>query len=334
MHILLITLSIIATIIIAGYAHYFFWRRRLINKLNSQSTLIETSMGTVEYIWLGPKTAPVILISHGGGTGYDNAYLYAFLLATGCSILCPSKPGYLRTPLSVGKTFEEHADMFAALLDALSLKSKVAMLGVSLGGPAALLFALRHQDRTKCLIIQDAVSQEYHPSQEAEKSLLGKLYLSSSGRKFLSWAMTVSTYLWPKATFLAYLQVETLYDNKHLKKMADEIMKDSTEVEKFKQFSEKVAPLDLRAPGMDNEMIYATKIPRYPLETIHLPTLVTQSRMDRDVAKSHGEFVANTIPGAEAYYFDGCGHMFWFGKEWPGIKDKMIAFLKINLILK
>lgn len=62
--------------------------------------------------------------------------------------------------------------MMAELLDNRGIKEKVAIPGVSLGGPAALQFALRHQDRVNCLIMQDAVSKEYHANQEAEESIL------------------------------------------------------------------------------------------------------------------------------------------------------------------
>jgi pimeloyl-ACP methyl ester carboxylesterase len=60
---------------------------------------------------------------------------------------------------------------------------EVAILGVSLGGPAALQFALRHKDICGGLIMQDAVSHEYHPSQEAEKSIIGRLFLSPMAGK-------------------------------------------------------------------------------------------------------------------------------------------------------
>ncbi len=315
-------------VITACFTHYIIWRAMLIKKLYARSSIVPTAMGPVEYISIGPADGPVLLLSHGGGSGCDNAYLYDFLVNEGIRIICPSKPGYLRTPLEAGKTFEEHADLLASVLDALGVNGKVAVLGVSLGGPAALQFALRHQDRTACLVMQDAVSHEYHASAEAENSILGKLFLSPSGRKFLSWMMTVLTYLMPKATFMEYLQVETLYDRKEIQKLADEVMGDPDEVRKLKDFADKIAPLDLRAPGMDNEMARASEIPRYPLESIKVPVLVTQSRMDRDVDKSHGEFVAQTVPNAEAYYFDGCGHLFWFGREWPGIKSRLASFLK------
>jgi len=288
-------------------------------------------MGPVEYISIGPEDGPVLLVSHGGGSGYDNAFLYDFLIKEGIRIICPSKPGYLRTPLEIGKTFEGHADMLASVLDALGVNKKVAILGVSLGGPAALQFAIRHHDRTACLVMQDAVSHEYHANQKAKKSILGKLFLSTFGRKFLSWMMTVSSHLMPKSTFMTYLQVETLYDNNTIKKIADEVMSEPLEVLKFKEFADMMAPLDLRAFGMDNEMVYAAKLPRYPLENIKVPTLVTQSKMDRDVDKTHGDFVAETVPNAETYYFNGCGHMFWFGSEWPNIKAKLINFLKKHI---
>ncbi|MDP8263264.1 MAG: alpha/beta hydrolase [Candidatus Ancaeobacter aquaticus] len=321
-------LIILLCVFIACFIHYKLWRSHLVKRLEQRSSIIKTAMGEVEYIIIGPADGPILLISHSGGSGYDNVFLYDFLVNEGFRIICPSKPGYLRTSLKVGKTFEEHADMFASLLDCLGIHEKVAILGVSLGGPAALQFALRHQERTACLIMQDAVSHEYHASKEAENSILGKLYLSSSGRKFLSWLMSVFTYLWPKQTFATYLKVETLYDRKQIKEIVNEIMKSHKETKKFKQFADMSAPLDLRAVGMDNEMIYASKLPRYPLENIKVPVLVTQSRMDRDVAKSHGDFVGKTVINAETYYFDGCGHMFWFGDEWPKIKTKLIEFLK------
>jgi pimeloyl-ACP methyl ester carboxylesterase len=326
---LAITLFLIALfLIILCFAHYKIWRSRLIKKLTAQSSLLDTSMDKVECISIGPDDGPVFLLSHGGGSGYDNGFLYDFLIDEGFRVICPSKPGYLRTPLSIGKTFEEHADMLAAVLDSLDIRKKVAIAGVSLGGPAALQFALRHHDRTACLIMQDAVSHEYKPPEGAENSILGKLFLSSSGRKFLTWLMTLFSNLWPKSAFATYLQTETLYDKKKIKELSDTIMKDPSEIEKFKKFAEMLAPLDIRGEGMDNEMQYAKKLPRYPLEDIKAPVLVTQSNMDRDVVKTHGEFVANTAPNAETYYFDGCGHLFWFGEEWPKIKNKLITFLK------
>ncbi len=56
--------------------------------------------------------------------------------------------------------------------------------------------------------------------------------------------------------------------------------------------------------------------------------LVTHSRVDNDVSFDHGEFVAQSVKGAEFYQFDGCGHMFWFGPEGEKVQVKLIDFRK------
>jgi alpha-beta hydrolase superfamily lysophospholipase len=214
------------------------------------------------------------------------------------------------------------------LLDALKIKEKVFMLGISLGGPTALQFALRHPDRCRGLIMQDAVSMEYHPSLKAKNSFLGKLFLSKYGRNLIGWFQYLCVKFAPASVFDEYLQVETFYDKDKTKQLAEEIMKDPKEVEKLKALINMTSPMSLRMTGLDSEMKYAAKIPRYPLEKLKVPTLVTQSKVDRDVEFKNGEFVANTVPNAEFYIFDGLGHLFWFGSEWPAIYSKMVSFLK------
>lgn len=130
----MIILFCVFIFLLGCFLHYKIWRWRLIRKLNKTSRLIKTSVGMVEYISIGFQEGPILFVSHGGGSGYDNAFLYDFLADEGFRIICPSRPGYLRTPLEAGRTFEEHADMFASLLDALEIKKKVAILGISLGG--------------------------------------------------------------------------------------------------------------------------------------------------------------------------------------------------------
>src|SRR5215470_10248276 len=80
-----------------------------------------TAKGTVEFAMSG-RSGPVILSVHGGIGGADQARLMANWLDTDAyRILSPSRPGYLGTPLESGKTFEQQADLLAALLDHLRL---------------------------------------------------------------------------------------------------------------------------------------------------------------------------------------------------------------------
>ena len=57
-------------------------------------------------------------------------------LDNGFGVICPSRPGYGRTPLGKEKTSAEAADQIAALLDTLKIE-KVVASGISGGGPAA-----------------------------------------------------------------------------------------------------------------------------------------------------------------------------------------------------
>jgi hypothetical protein len=61
----------------------------------------------------------------------------------GCELLVPSRPGYLRTPLESGRTPEDQADLYAAMLDSLEIE-RAAHLGGSVFEVGALVW-LSHQ---------------------------------------------------------------------------------------------------------------------------------------------------------------------------------------------
>jgi len=87
----------------------------------AQSVVAQTRAGPVEYASRGG--GPVVLVLHGGFGGFDQGHLFIPGLAeAGFSVIAPSRPGYLRTPLSTGETNEEQADAMAALLDTLGVR--------------------------------------------------------------------------------------------------------------------------------------------------------------------------------------------------------------------
>src|SRR3989338_38204 len=111
------------------------WKQQSQASLEAGSQVIQTARGPVEYAEVG--SGPVVLISHGAPGGYDEGVALARLAqAPQYQFIGVSRPGYLRTPLETGRTYEEQADAFAALLDALGIE-QAAVLGVSSGGPAA-----------------------------------------------------------------------------------------------------------------------------------------------------------------------------------------------------
>ena len=65
---------------------------------SGQLNFMKTSFGRIEY-WLGGQ-GPVLVALHGAPGGYDQTLaMYGNLLHTGCRLICPSRPGYLGTPL-------------------------------------------------------------------------------------------------------------------------------------------------------------------------------------------------------------------------------------------
>src|SRR5262249_21779045 len=119
-------------------------------------------------------TGPVILQIHGRASGYDQPLALSWdLHEAGFTVLTPSRPGYLRTPLTVGAIPEQAADALACLLDILGI-DQVRLMGTSGGGPTALQFALRHPGRVRGLVLR-------RPSASATSSRAAPRTPSSGG---------------------------------------------------------------------------------------------------------------------------------------------------------
>jgi pimeloyl-ACP methyl ester carboxylesterase len=114
-------------------------------------TIVNTRRGPLEYVACGE--GPAVLALHGAMGGYDHGLILARTIGeTGYRFIAVSRPGYLGTPLTAGRTPEEQADLYADLLDALGLR-EVAVMAVSGGGPSALHFVLRHRGRCWGLVL-------------------------------------------------------------------------------------------------------------------------------------------------------------------------------------
>lgn len=90
-------------------------------------TIINTRLGKIEYAEYG--NGPAIIALHGAMGGYDQSLILARTIGeSGYRYLAVSRPGYLGTPLSSGKTPEQQADLCAALLDILGIPDALAGL--------------------------------------------------------------------------------------------------------------------------------------------------------------------------------------------------------------
>jgi pimeloyl-ACP methyl ester carboxylesterase len=260
---------------------YQRWKQQHRQRLLSESRLLETTSGIVEYKMEG--AGQVVLMLHGSPGGYDQGLTVArFLDLSGFTVLTLSRPGYRRTPLSSGETPEAQADLFAATLAALNV-SRVVVIAHSGGGPAALQFALRYPQRCRGLLLLSALSQNYTeegvyrslpPVRRLLKRLLERLVVFDP---FLYLLVFLSRYL-PEKMQSGEL-IESLVMN------------------------------PLSGAGYVNDMTQFAVLGASPLQDIDLPTMIVHGTDDVDVPFRQAQELANAIPYAQLVAIEGAHHL-------------------------
>ncbi len=279
------------------YIAYKKWKRRRVADLQANSRLVTTAKGLVEYAAYGEGTA--VLILHGTPGGCDQGLALARLLnLSDVQFICVSRPGYLRTPLSVGRTPAEQADAMIALLDSLGIREAIVM-GISGGGPTALEFALRHPKRCRGVVMVCAVSQREEPEKPVLRMRLMSFLVQM---EFATNFSAILGALWPRGMVpLAVANPQhrafVLDDAEKLSSLTDMLLSNS-------MFS-------LRQAGRTNDREQELALPDYPLERITAPTLVLHGTADINVPFAQAEFVANAVPDVKLKVFDEADHFFY-----------------------
>lgn len=280
--------------------------------------IIETALGPVEFA-LTAGTGPVVLASHGGAGGVDQARLaLSWLDPAQYRLLSLSRPGYLGTPLESGQSIEAQADLFAALLDALGLE-RTAVVTLSSGGPAGYVFAARHPDRVWALVAIDSVSGRHEMPETAGPvaealfmGRLGQLLMTVIGRKRPAW-------------LLRQILGSTAYFNKRqLRAHLDFALGSPEAVDFIRVFTSTLYPYKPRKPGTENDTALYSQLPDLPLEQVRCPTLVVHGTHDADVKFYHGVFAYERIAGSERVWIEEGDHLgFWLSPR--GVQARQVA---------
>jgi pimeloyl-ACP methyl ester carboxylesterase len=224
-------------------------------------------------------------MAHGSPGGYDQGMAFSKLVdSSKLTFIAVSRPGYLRTPLSTGKTPEEQADLYAALLDALGVK-QAAIIGMSGGGPSALQFALQHRDRCSGLVMVCALAQRYSEKDVGQSLPPVRRFTRQFADRML---------LFDPALFL--MEALTRW---HPKTVA------------LGDVFRTIAIHRLRKAGYDNDMQQFAALTAYPLENITIPTLVLHGTSDYTVSFAEAVFVASKVPHAKLVAVEGGDHTFY-----------------------
>lgn len=259
--------------------------------LAEKPRLVDTALGPVEVAQRGEGTP--ILVIHGTLGGWDQGLVGGeFLRANGYRVIAPSRPGYLGTPLSTGRTFREQGDALAALLDAYGI-DKIGVVAVSGGGPATYELAARHPDRLSALVQVDSVCI---PGRIPSR--IARIAANDIAAQTQLWLLRHAT----RQTLTALLRAVGTYTKEEASKRAAALA----------AIPGRTAPLELtlraslgaarRRPGMRNDFHVFTPA---PVELITCPTLIVHGRFDKIVPPASAEYAHAHIAGSELVWLDG-----------------------------
>lgn len=279
--------------------------------------------GKIHYRLIGE--GPVLFFMHGGPGGIDQDYFFKYLVEEGYSILTVSRPGYLQTPFQA-LSYEQQADQYIELLDALNIK-KVIPIGASAGGPLALNLANKYPLRTHALIMEAGISTIYEIPENAEDSFWMKLFLSEGIQDILSWVSIIMAKYAFRMTFKSILRLETLLDKEEIDKFTNLAAKDSARRDWVLNLMKVTGPMSVRKAGLDHDVELMIAIEKIPVDKINVKSLLFYSRDDNDVKWSNAEYLTSNLADYELIETHG-GHFMWVGEDMEKIKRKRVEFLK------
>ncbi len=308
-----ILLGLAATVVLAvavTLVMFFSWRADAVAQRENDPDrrIAQTALGPIEYAVHG-EGLPLLAL-HGTPGGYDQSLSAVRatpeLAPPNTMTIAVSRPGYLGTPLSSGASFEEQADLYAALLDELGVE-RVVVLGASGGGGAALQFALRHPDRTMGLILYAAetkASPDFPDPRELPAMSPWRMTLLEGG-------------MWLVGGPLRSAVVNAFDPDDPVQKTRWVAMMKTT------------VPWADHVPGQHNDVIQRLDpaLDDWPVEQIAAPTLIMHGDADVNVDYANSVEMAERIPNAELVTFEGGDH-FVMITRWEEVAAANQAFMQ------
>lgn len=269
---------------------------------------VETACGLMEYGERGD--GPALVSVHGSPGDYVIGLLMAeYFRVNGFRVIAPSRPGYGGTPLATGRTSAEHADAIVALLDALAV-DRVAVLGVSGGGPASYALAGRHPDRVGCLLEVDSLCLPMPPNR------LERLGFSSRP--------LVALQLWLVDHFPGpILKLVGSTDNPAHQETADRVAL-------LRAIAQSVSDWPSMQVGYDNDEAEFAALGELPFTQIACPTLIVHGEADRSVPTAHAERAHAAISGSQVRLLPDGPHLAYFMD--PDAQREALAWLRRHAV--
>lgn len=300
------------------------WRSDRMARLQMASGIAGTSAGPVEFVQSGD--GPAVLVFHASPGGYDQAMLFGGGLADeGFQVLAPSRPGYLRTPLASGPTPEKQADAMAALLDDLNVES-VAVLGISLGAPAAIEFARRYPGRTWALVLVSAVTGKLvsPPGGSSLPETINKNLAGDMG----SWVLVETAKRDPARALGWMFALGQRGESAAKAAWIKSVLERPGQLRWFRHLVGTLAPISPRKPGLRNDILQMRDLPDYSFGHLTLPTLFIHGAEDKFLPIADIQIVESRMSNAELLALPNTGHIVELGPDSQNISKHIASFLK------
>lgn len=254
-----------------------------------------------------------VVVLHGGHLRAGTPVGEEGLTAAGLRVIAPSRPGYGRTPPSVGPGPEEFAVVLAGLLDRIA-SGPLSVLGISAGGPAAVALAQTLSGRVERLVLVSARSPLPFPS-GSTRALARVVF--RPGVERVIWALTRGLLR------LAPRPALTVLAGSLSSAPAREVIAQLDRRER----AELTAIFRSMRSGagffLDVEHQIGSDLGR----AVTCPSLIVASRRDGQVGWQHAVAFRDRIPTGTLWESPSASHLVWFGPGARTTQERVIAFV-------
>lgn len=280
-------------------------------RVATQSELVETRAGTVEYAIDG--SGPPFMMIHGTGGGFDQGLLFAESLRdAGFRIVAPSRFGYLRSAFPTDASPAHQADVLVELLDHLGVE-RIAVAGGSAGALTAAEFALRHPERVSHLVLIVPAA-----------NLTGRdpVEFTALQRAVVDRVVSSDFWFWAFASLAPDQLLRTLLATEPslLRRVTPD------ERRRAARIRAGLMPISRKTAGLRNDGFWSGTPSRTAFERIAVPTLIVSSEDDRFGTAATARLLAERLPHARLVVYPEGGHI-WLGHD-ADLAREVAAFVR------
>jgi pimeloyl-ACP methyl ester carboxylesterase len=263
-------------------------------ELGAPTRWVDVNGLRVHCLTAGGVGSPVVLL-HGGGIDSASFTFSNIIgpLAEERHVFAPDWPGYGHSDKpDLGYAMGFYVDFLGCLMDALGLKT-ASLVGISMGGGAALGFALRSPERVEKLVLVDS----YGLGSDVPWGRLGYLMVRAPLVDKLTYAL-----LRRSRTMIRWSLYGLVYDRQ---KVTEEMVEETSRLLDDPRAGRAWGSFQKNEVGWDGLRTDFSD----QLRGLLMPTLLVHGSHDRAVPVAWARRAQERIPDCELREFSECGHL-------------------------